>query len=292
MSLRNDLPKAMNFQRPKGFQCELPADGLDVWSKQVLADASSETEISIYDVIGEDWWSGDGWTGKRMQSALKRAQGRDITVKINSPGGDVFEGLAIYNELLNYSGKVTVQVMGLAASAASFIAMAADEIIMSAASMMMVHRAWGLVIGNTQDFTEAADIFAKFDNTLAEIYAARSGKTVAEVLDLLTGATKAADGTWLTGQEAVDNGFADRIDNELKAEPSASNETNREIIARRSMEAALAKAGHTRAERQRIIQDFGAPRDASANHAPRDAGIPQADLIGFLNDMKSFSNTL
>ncbi|MBN0106041.1 Clp protease ClpP, partial [Pseudomonas aeruginosa] len=93
-----------------------------------------------YEPIGYDWWTGEGVTAKRIAGALRAIGGDvDVTVNINSPGGDVFEGLAIYNLLREHKGKVTVRVLGLAASAASFIAMAADEVKIARAGFLMIH---------------------------------------------------------------------------------------------------------------------------------------------------------
>ncbi|WP_034085582.1 head maturation protease, ClpP-related, partial [Pseudomonas aeruginosa] len=99
----------------------------------------------------------------------------DVTVNINSPGGDVFEGLAIYNLLREHKGKVTVNIIGLAASAASFIAMAGDEIRIGRAAFLMIHNAWLIAMGNRNDLREIADWLEPFDMTLADIYAQRTG---------------------------------------------------------------------------------------------------------------------
>src|SRR5690606_40681426 len=100
---------------------------------------------------------------------------QDITVRINSPGGDMFEGIAIYNLLRAHPAKVTVEGLGWAASAASIIAMAGDEIRMGLGSFMMVHTAWGIVIGNRHDMRDAATLFDRFDAAIADIYQARTG---------------------------------------------------------------------------------------------------------------------
>lgn len=286
MTLRSDLPAVAGLARPKAYQTEVPGDALADWSKKPLAEAEAETEISIYDVIGEDWWSGNGWTGDRMRRALKRANGRDVTVKINSPGGDVFEGLAIYNELRSYKGKVSVQVMGIAASAASFIAMAADDLTMGLGTMMMVHKAWGIVIGNEDEFADAAEVFGKIDASMVEVYRARTGKTADELSALLRATT------WMTAQEAVDQGFADRVDSDLVAEEAKdAKQNNSALMARRAIEAALARDGFTRQDRTALLRDLvpsAAPLDASGPLAERDAGIEPGELASFLAEAKAF----
>ena len=124
MSIRK-LPQASMPARPKNFQWDAPSDALGRWAELPLAasDGGDANTIEIYEVIGEDWWSGGGFTDRKMAAALRAAGNADVTVNINSPGGDMFEGIAIYNMLAAHPGKVTVNVMGLAASAASVIAM-------------------------------------------------------------------------------------------------------------------------------------------------------------------------
>ncbi len=288
MTIRNDLPQAFNFARPEGYQSEPPSDVMANWAQKVLAAEETETEIAIYDIIGEDFWNGGGWTANRMKRALTKASGRDVTVKINSPGGDVFEGLAIYNELRGYKGKVNVQVMGLAASAASIIAMAADEITMGLGTFLMIHKAWGYVVGNEDDFRSAADLFAKFDGALSDIYVARTKKGADEIANLMRAET------WMTPKEAVAMGFADKVDESLKGEPAPNTTENRALAARRQTEAALAKAGHSRTSRAALMGDLGAaPRDASRQtEAPPDASLDLAALAAFSAELKGFASKL
>src|SRR5690606_4398240 len=141
MSLRK-LPEAQVFPRPRNYQWDAPSDVLTKWAEHPLAavpGADGDTTISIFDVIGEDFWTGSGVTANRISAALRSIGNKDITVRINSPGGDMFEGIAIYNLLRAHPAKVTVEVLGWAASAASVIAMAGDDIRMGLGSLMMVH---------------------------------------------------------------------------------------------------------------------------------------------------------
>src|SRR5690606_25853470 len=108
MSLRK-LPEAKAPPRPKNFQWDAPSDVLAKWADRPhAAEADEPNTISIYDVIGEDWWTGGGFTAKRMAAALRSIGKNDVTVNINSPGGDMFEGIAIYNLLREHPAKVTV----------------------------------------------------------------------------------------------------------------------------------------------------------------------------------------
>ena len=152
-------------------------------------------EILIYDVIGADWF-GEGVTAKGVMAALADANGGPVRVRVNSPGGDVFEGLAIYNALKNYAGDVNVEVDGLAASAASVIAMAGDTVTMHEGTLLMIHNASTIGIGNRHDMAATAATLAKVDEQLAGIYARVSG--VAE-----TAMAAAMDAeTWYSAEDA------------------------------------------------------------------------------------------
>ncbi|WP_230974890.1 head maturation protease, ClpP-related [Brevundimonas vitis] len=233
------------------------------------AEADDPNTISVYDVIGEDFWTGGGFTAKRMGAALRAIGKNDVTVKINSPGGDMFEGIAIYNLLRDHPAKVTIEVMGWAASAASIIAMAGDEIKMGLGTFMMVHNAWGVVVGNRHDMRDGAAVFDGFDSAIADIYEARTGMDRNAIVKLMD------TETFMGPSEAVENGFADTVDsNRTEASASAAGPPGRAVMARRRTEAALAKAGVSRNDRSEILSELIAtPRDASRQpEAARDAG--------------------
>jgi ATP-dependent Clp endopeptidase proteolytic subunit ClpP len=267
MSIRN-LPLASVPGRPKNFQWDAPSDVLARWAELPNADAGSDpATIAIYDVIGEDWWSGGGFTLQKASDALRAVGQQDVVVNINSPGGDMFEGIAIYNLLAQHKAKVTVNVMGIAASAASIIAMAGDVITMGTGSQIMIHNAWGVVVGNSNDMRLAADTFDGFNASLAEIYNARTGMKVAEIAALMDAET------YLGTDQAIQLGFADSLLADAPAGTKAANHIDRALMARRQTEAALAKAGHSRSERQTMIAALGSPRDAGTTPpAARDAG--------------------
>lgn len=281
MTLRN-LPKAKAPNRPNGFQWDAPSDTLAKWADLpfAAADDDGDTVISIYDVIGTDWWTGEGVTAKSVARALDRAAGKPVTARINTPGGDMFEGLAIYNLLVEYSAKVTVEVMGIAASAGSVIAMAGDEIIMGLGTSMMIHNAWGVVIGNRNDMRAAADIFEGFDSSMADIYEARTGLKKAEVAKLMDAES------YIFAKDAVEKGFADKV-SDKKPEPSAKNRVDSEILARRRVEAALAKDGVVRSERAALLNSsMSGPRDAT-RPAARDAGLDPAAVQRVIDSLKN-----
>lgn len=171
----------------------------------VTALANDSADISIYDEIG--FW---GVTAKDFITDLKKIDAKNLTVYINSPGGSVFDGLAIYNALRQHPSNVTVRVMGVAASAASFIAMAGDKIVMPENAFLMVHNPMGGVFGNAQEMREWADTLDKIAASLVGIYVARTGKSEDEIKALLDAET------WLTASEAVEMGFADEMEAEMK----------------------------------------------------------------------------
>lgn len=269
MTLRQ-LPEAKSFTRPQNFQWDAPSDVLARWADKPVAAASDDPQtITIFDVIGEDFWSGGGFTAKRMSAALRSIGNKPVTVQVNSPGGDMFEGIAIYNLLRAHPEKVTIEVLGWAASAASIIAMAGDEIVMGLGTFMMVHNAWGVVVGNRHDMRDAAGLFEGFDAAIVDIYEARTGKSRKDIEKLMDAET------FMGPTEAIERGFADRSDSAIGSDAAAENhnEADRRLMARRQTEAALAKAGYSRAVRAEMLSEI-------INPAPRDAGRPAARDAG------------
>jgi ATP-dependent Clp protease protease subunit len=184
---RQDRPRA-----DIAFDC--PPQALERWSRELRAASAVDepATISVLDPIGVDFWTGEGVTAKRVSAILRNIGERDVVVNVNSPGGDLFEGMAIYNILREHKAKVTVKVLGLAASAASIIAMAGDEIQIARAGFLMVHNTWVMAMGNRNDLQEIADQLEPFDIAMADIYAARTGldpKTIQKKMDAETGST-------------------------------------------------------------------------------------------------------
>lgn len=172
----------------------------------VAAKAESQPEtLSIYDEIG--FW---GVQAKDFRASLGAVKSQVLNVEINSPGGDMFAGIAIYN-MLRASGKtIHTKVMGVAASAASVIAMAGDKIIMPKNSMMMVHNPWTVVAGNADELRDTADTLDKMGISLMSTYVNKTGLPEEEVQALL------AVDTWLTADEALEKGFATELADEIK----------------------------------------------------------------------------
>lgn len=170
--------------------------------------ANQSADIFIYDVIGDSW---DGTTAKQFAADL-RALGsiKTLNIYINSPGGSVDDGTAIYSNLRRHAARKIVHIDGLAASMASLVAMAGDEIRMANNALMMIHRPWGIAIGNEEDLIKAAGVLKKTGDMMVGTYAERSGASEADVAEMM------ADETWFTAQEAVDAGFADAISEDVQ----------------------------------------------------------------------------
>lgn len=157
--------------------------------------------LSFYDAIGADFF-GDGITATMVQEALNQADYTDITVRLNSPGGNAFEGVSIYNLLHSCGKPVNVVVDGLAASAASIIAMAGDTITMNDGSMLMIHEAQAIAMGDAAEMLKMADTLKAVTGSIADIYVSRTKTDKPEVLALM------AAETWMDANDAVSKGFA------------------------------------------------------------------------------------
>ncbi len=170
--------------------------------------AGAAPELYIYDDIGPDW--AGMVSGETVARALAQIGNvPTIKVRLNSPGGDVFEGFAIYNALVRHSSKIEIEIDSLAASAASLIAMAGDTVRIAENAMMMVHNAWTIVAGNKNDLAKTVLLLDKIDGNLASTYTARTGLASEEIVGLLDAET------WFTAAEAVEKGFADEINQPL-----------------------------------------------------------------------------
>ena len=176
------------------------------WFRMQASD-NSEAEIFIYDEIG--YW---GVTAKQFVSDLKALGDiSHISLHINSPGGDVFDGIAIFNALKHHGAAITVHIDGLAASMASVIAMVGDPVIMPENTMMMIHKPWGFAGGDANDMRDYADLLDKVESVLIPAYAQKTGKTADEIAAMLE------DETWMDGNECVALGFADQVTPSLQA---------------------------------------------------------------------------
>ncbi len=184
----------------------ISAPALDVAQQRYFARATGRdfrslqrdgaTVIEIYDEIGAF-----GISAADIRNELRGAG--DIVLRINSPGGNVFDGLAAFNDLRDHPGKVRVEITGIAASAASLIAMAGDEIAIADNAFLMLHRAWAGTIGNESAHAEAASVLRQIDGALAKTYASRSGQPESAIKSMLNAET------WLDADAAIEVGLAD-----------------------------------------------------------------------------------
>ncbi|MHB8110512.1 MAG: head maturation protease, ClpP-related [Syntrophorhabdaceae bacterium] len=173
-------------------------DKKDWYKVEALSD--DEAEVLIYDVIG--WPFNDAGELVRALAELKQ---KTITVRINSPGGDVFDAMAIFNALQSHKSKIVTRIESLAASAASFIALAGKEVQAYQNAMVMIHNSWIYTAGNQYDLREMADILEKIDGNITDIYAANTSVGKREIKDMMKSVT------WMTAKEAKEKGFIDTI---------------------------------------------------------------------------------
>ena len=172
---------------------------------EIKNKTETKAEILIYDQIGEDWF-GAGVTAKSFSEELSKLPKsiKQIDVRVNSPGGSVFDGMTIYQRLKDHPAKVTAYVDGIAASIASVIIMSADEIVMGDGAMLMIHKPLTGISGNTSELERMIDILDKIENQMVTIYAKKTGLSRAEIAKML------ADETWMTAEESLNLKFVDK----------------------------------------------------------------------------------
>lgn len=170
-----------------------------------------KSEIYIYDVIGDPEW---GMVGAiQVVDALKKMEGKRVTVRINTPGGSVDEGIPMYNAMARHPGGVNTIVDGIAASMGSYLMLAGVERTIAKNSMVMIHNPMTIAWGNAIELRKSADVLDKYLDRMLPDYAAKTGKTVDELKPLLDAET------WYVGQEIIDNGFALTMEDREAAEP-------------------------------------------------------------------------
>lgn len=262
-------PGALPLPAACEAQAFTKADVLDRWAADAAgvrpaALARGDNVITMFDIIGEDFWSGGGITAKGVAAQLRAIGDRPVEIQLNSPGGDMFEGIAIYNVLREHSQPITVKIMGMAASAASVIAMAGDEIQIGVASFIMIHNCWVMAIGNRHDLAETAEWLQPFDSAMVDVYAARTGqegKDIAKWMDAET---------YMSGSQAIERGFADGLlaADDVKIDDLAQA-ADRSVNDVRAMELTLVASGCTRTEaRARINKIKGTPGAAPSAATP------------------------
>jgi ATP-dependent protease ClpP protease subunit len=184
------------------------------WYAMARAETGDAAVIRIFGDIGESWW-GDSVSAAQFAADLDEiGEVKALEVRLNSPGGDMFDGVAIYNTLRNHPARVTAYVDGLAASAASVVAMGADEVVMGTGTQLMIHDAWALSVGNADEMRAQAAVMDQLSDSMADIYADRTGGAAAEWRDTMRAES------WFGADEAVEAGLADRV---VKRDPKAGD---------------------------------------------------------------------
>jgi ATP-dependent Clp endopeptidase proteolytic subunit ClpP len=188
------------------------------------ARSDDELTIDIFDVIGFDFW-GDGISARSIQRSLTaHADAKRILVRINSPGGEVFEGQAIFNLLRHAKAEVRVQIIGLAASMASIVALAGSHVEMAENALYMIHDPWVFAIGSADEMRKTASLLDKIKETALNVYEGASNLGRAELAELMSAET------WMTAQEALDAGFVDAI-LPVADEPKSDTDTKARVAA-------------------------------------------------------------
>lgn len=174
------------------------------WYK-IKNNASEVSDVYLFNDIGTF-----GITAQSFIDEIKEYDNQELNIHINSLGGQVFEGMAIYSIIQRRKAKTTVYIEGIAASIASVIALAADEVIMSENSLLMIHNAWGGTQGDAKDMRKQADVLDKITNEIAEVYVKKTKMPYNEIIEMMN------EETWLTAEEAVALGFVDSISEPIK----------------------------------------------------------------------------
>ncbi|MBB2481067.1 Clp protease ClpP [Bacillus sp. APMAM] len=163
-----------------------------------------ERTLFLNGEISDETWYGDEVTPKLFKSELESSQG-DITIWINSPGGDVFAAAQIYNMLMDYQGNVKVKIDGIAASAASVIAMAGTEVLMSPVAMMMIHNPMTVAIGDSKEMQKASEMLSEVKESIINAYEIKTGLARSKISQLMDAES------WFNAKKAIELGFADGI---------------------------------------------------------------------------------
>ncbi|KVD52449.1 head maturation protease, ClpP-related [Burkholderia ubonensis] len=279
MSLMS-LPEIKAASCLKGGEQVARPDVLARWQPEIRAAAGDDVGgITINGAIGETW-DGTGVTSNRIAAALRSiGAGVPVVVNLNSPGGDFFEGVAIYNLLRQHDAEVTVNVMGLAASAASVIAMAGDKILMGDGAFLMIHNAWSVAVGNRHDFIAAAETLAPFDDAMASLYAKRSGMSKVDAAALMD------KETWISADQAVKSGMATGLlDDTATSKGDTKAAEQRRVLA--TVDSALASTGMSRVHRAEVLARMR-PEVESRTTKNSDVARMEASLRSFMNNATS-----
>lgn len=245
---------------------------LSVVPRAATAGGQAEVDILLYEEIGFF-----GVTAKDFTAELNAITAPTIHLHINSPGGDVFDGIAMANAVSKHPSHIITHIDGLAASAASIVAVAGNEVRMEANALLMIHKAWTVAIGDAPIMAKTADVLMKIDESLIGSYVTASGQSAEQIRSWM------ADETWFSAEEAVDAGFVDAIDhadaNEQKQVEDTLAEFDLSVFSRTPDRLIAARRSEpTKRDAERALRDVGfSRREAKAvaalvkSEAPRDA---------------------
>lgn len=211
-----------------------------------ISDSKEEATVYVYDAIGS-WFGIDPASWVPAFNAIKA---KNIHLRINSPGGSVFDAEAIYNAIREHPSFVTAHIDGLCASAATTIALASDEIEMSEGSMFMIHNSWSCAIGNSRDFLKEAQLLDKVDETIVSRYVQKTGQRKDNIQNMMIAET------WLTAAEALEYGFVDRIFTAAEPEEADDAENAMATVAP-GVNVANGDADKARRERALLLAEIG-----------------------------------
>lgn len=189
----------------------------------IIKESDEKATVYVYGTIGDHWKEEKANRAKDFASALDDLSPKALEIRIDSPGGDAFEGFAIASAIQRYEGDTHAFVDGMAASAASYIAIMADKVTMNDFSAFMIHNASGIVIGNRDDMRETADLLERLDNSIAGTIAARTGMELGDVKAAMSAET------WYFGEEAEKAGLCDEV---IKTEKRGKAKLSREFADR------------------------------------------------------------
>lgn len=175
--------------------------------KIIVNKAQTEAELLIYGSVGDDYWDDAAVSAKKFSDELNKLPSTisKIILRLNSPGGSVFDGIAIYERLKQHKASVDVYIDGISASIATVIMMAGDNIFIGEGSMIMIHKPLTMTWGNRDEHDKSIVILDKIEDQMTGIYARKTGKTRAEISNMLQ------DDYWMTAEEALTNGFVTEI---------------------------------------------------------------------------------
>lgn len=219
-----------------------------------IKSKSEKAEIWIYDFIGEDYWSGSGVSAKNFQKDLSALKAGGIDLHINSPGGDVFDGIAIYNMLKQHPARVTTYIDGLAASIASLIALSGDEVYMAENALFMIHKPWSATVGNAHEHEKTIFLLNKVEEAIIKPYLEKTGKAEEDIKNMM------GEETWMDSKEALEMGFIDGIQGRI------------DLAACSRFIPAMSKAGFKKIPDEIKISDR-TPTAKDADKALRSAGF-------------------